>query len=298
MRGRWPFYPADWGTLPPGSQVTQLQKQAALANVCLLASTEIDGFLNFPIRAVLNTEQEQGPNYRVTVRNSTREGRMILSRWPVTNISSVQVAPAGVYPIQWTPVPAGSYRPEYPVIGHPSPNVPSGSGEGGQAILIAPGYVNWCRGRWGVVVQATYTHGWPHTSLTAAAAAGSSTLSVSDCTAWGPFAAGSPGAAGTIYDTLAGQEPISVAAASAETGPGTLTLDSPLAYPHAASVMVSSLPTDVIWAAALFAAAAALTRGAQATVNAAAPGRGGGGTAVRELKEHGWNLLDTFRRTI
>ena len=108
----------DWSTLPPGTNVTQQQKTAALADVCMIATAQVNGEVNFPLHALQNTEQLQGPNYRVTVHNSTKEGRVILSRWPVTSIQQVQVAPAGAYPLQWTTVPAGFYRVEYPVIGH------------------------------------------------------------------------------------------------------------------------------------------------------------------------------------
>jgi len=298
--GMWPVA-VDFSTLPPGTQVTQAQRLAALTNVCLTATAQVDGELNFPLHCIMDTEQEQGPDYRVTVRNSTREGRVILSRWPVTSIVSVKVAPAGVSPLQWTTVPAGFYRPEYPVIGHPSSNTPSGSGEGGQAILVAPGYITWCNGRWGTVVSVTYTHGWPHTALAAGAspATPTQTVSVDDCTGWGPFSAGLPGATGIIYDGATGQqEPITVTAASATSGPGTLTLASELNFSHGAGVMVSTLPSDAIWATALFAGAEALTRGAQSTTVQTTPGHGGGGSGAHELKGHAWDMLSRFRRTI
>jgi len=48
-------------------------------------------------------------------------------------------------------------------------NVPPG--DGGQAILVAPGWLSWWwGGRQGITIEVTYTSGWPHTSLTAAAA--------------------------------------------------------------------------------------------------------------------------------
>ena len=123
---------------------------------------------------------------------------------------------------------------------------------------------------------------------------------MTDCTAWAPFAAGQPGAEGILYDasTASQQEAVSVTAASAATGPGTLTLASPLAYSHNASLMVSSLPSDVVWATALFAGAEALTRGAQATVVQTTPGHGGGLSGADSLKEMGCQLLRRFKRTI
>jgi hypothetical protein len=291
----WPVS-CDWTTLPPGTSVTTAQRAAALTAVCMAATSRVNGYLNFPIHSVLNTEQGQGPNWWVTVKRSTGEGRMILARWPVTNIVSVQVAPAGVYPLQWTTVPTGYWRSEYPVIGRYSSNTPAGSGEGSQAILIAPSYINWCRGRDGWAVSVRYYHGWPHTSLAVAATAGATSLQVGDCTAWAPFASGEPGAEGVIYDPSGGQEPVTITAASATTGPGTLTLASALACPHAQAVMVSALPSDVLWASALYAGAEALTRGAQATVNQAAPGRSGGGTSKATMIEAAQAILSTFKK--
>ena len=101
--------------------------------MCESATSQVNSYLNFPPRSILNTEILTGPDFRVTVRNSTGVGRVILSRWPITQIVSVQVAPtAAMGPNQtWTTVPAGSWSPEYPVIGRYSSSVPSGSGEGG-----------------------------------------------------------------------------------------------------------------------------------------------------------------------
>ena len=298
LLGYWPLA-VDFTTLPPGTNVTTVQKQAALAAVCDSATSQVSSYLNYPVRAILNTETLPGPDFRVTVRRNTGVGRVILSRWPVTSIVSVKVAPmASMGPNQqWTTVPAGSWTPEYPVIGRYSSNVPPGSGEGGQAILIAPYFINWCYGRDGFQVQVQYYHGWPHTSLSAPAHAGDTTVSVGDCTAWAPFTAGQPGAEGAIRDPAGGEEVVSVTAASATTGPGTLTLSGPLAYAHGAGVMLTSLPATILWAAAEIAAAEALSRGAQAMVNAAAPGRSAGGNAKAELKEHAFCTLDPYKRT-
>jgi hypothetical protein len=300
----WPVG-VDWTTIPPGTNVTTLQKTAALASVCQAATSQVNGEMNFPLHSVLNTEEYTGPNYRITVRQATGVVRMILSRWPVTDIVSVQTAPAAVFPRQWTTIPAGYYQPEYPVIGRYNSNTAGGSGEGGQAILIAPGFGgNWCLGRWGYAISAQYIHGWPHTHLTAAAEAGASTLTVGDVTGWAPFTAGQPGAEGIIYDNLGGQEPIQVTAATATNassppvGTGTLTLASPLAYGHDPGIMVSALPSDVIWATALFAGAEALTRGAQATVVQTTPGHGAGLTGADSLRMQACSLLQRFKRTI
>ena len=100
------------------------------------------------------------------------------------------------------------------------------------------------------------------------------TIAVDDCTGWvitPAFPGMASGATGTVYDA-GGQEVIQVTAASATAGPGTLTLASPLAYEHAAGVMVSTLPQSVEWAAMLFAVAVALERGATAMKLPEVPG--------------------------
>ena len=271
----------------------------------MIATSQVNGEMNFPLHAVLSTEQTQGPDYYVTVQNSTGMGRVILSRWPVTSIVSVSVAPAAQFPRQWTSVPAGYWTPERPVIGRFNSNTAGGSGEGGQAILIAPNYINWCGGRNGVAVMVEYYYGWPHTHLTAAASAGTTTLAVGDVTAWAPFTAGEPGAEGIVYDNLGGQEAVTVTSATATNGssppvgPGTLTLSAATAYAHpTVGTMVSCLPSDVIWASALFAGAEALTRGAQATVVQSVPGHGAGLTGSEALRHQACAILSRFKRTI
>ena len=90
----------------------------------------------------------------------------MLSRWPVTNVVSVQVSPSSLFPPQWTPVtPAPGARPEVPPLGIYGSNVPDPSAQGGQSVHIAPGWVTAGRGGW--LIEVTYNACWPHTSLTA-----------------------------------------------------------------------------------------------------------------------------------
>jgi hypothetical protein len=298
------FYPADWTTIPPDSTASTGQKTAAVENICRAATATVNGYVGFPLHAVVNTEYMQGPNYRVTVQNSTGNGRIILQRWPITQILSVSVSPNNTFPRQYTALPAGSWDIEVPVLGgNPQSYTPSGSGEGGQAILIAPGWCNWALGRWGWRIQIQYIHGWPHTSLTAAASAGATSLTVEDITAFGPPTSTSPGAAATIYDITDGQEAINVTAATptsgtVPTGPGTLTLKNPLTYAHAAGIIVSGLPSNIIWATTLYAAADALTRGATATALRAAPGTSVAGGGAEELRLQAELTLAPYRATV
>ena len=305
---QWPTG-VQWSTFPPatgGVQPTPAQKYAVLAMICMQASQRVDQIVNQPLRSVETTEELSGPDFRVTVQWSSGNGRFIAARWPVTQVLSMQVAPNSGWPRQWTSLPAGNFEPEYPVDGLYGASVPSAN-SGGQAILFAPGYVTWpcgwpgqtVSGRQGFRVSATYLSGWPHTCLTAAASAGDTTISVDDCTGWVITGTSGTaiGAAGVIYDALGGgMEPVTCTTASAATGPGTLTLASPLSYDHGTGIMVSAMPDTAIWAAALLAGRAALIRGATATVIQTTGGRqqktAGG------LDDEAREMLTTFRRTV
>ena len=302
---QWPTG-VSWNTLPPNSDATASQRFAVQSMICLEASKYADQIVNQPLRSVETTEELSGPNYRVTVQFSSRNGRIIASRWPVTSVSSVQVSSNSAWPRQWTSLPAGTFEPEYPVnglggVGHPS------TGAGGQGILFAPGYVcggpGWpggaLSGRNAFRVLFTYTAGWPHTCLTQAAVTGDGTIHVDDCTGWLLTGTGGQpvGADGLIYDAMGGgQEAVTATAASVTTGPGVLTLASPLAYDHAPGIVVSAQQQPVIWASALLAGQAALARGATATTIQTTGGRqqvtGGG------LEKQARILLASYRRTI
>jgi hypothetical protein len=300
LNGMWPTG-ISWASMPPGRTVTDEQRYAAVTSVCAEGTSECDGYCNLPLRCTATNEIFHGPgdaDARVTVQPGSRLGRIVLQRLPVLAITNVQVAPNQVFPRQWTTVPAGYYEPEYPALGLYNSIAPSAGGQGGQAILIAPPYISWAMGRTGLVIQVSYTHGWPHCSLTAEATATEDTITVDDCTGWGITTPAGTGAAGVIYDGANGtQEAINCTASSALTGPGTLTLASPLQNSHNAGVMVSSFPQDIIWAASLFASAAALTRGATSTTIQDAPGRGAG-VSPAHLAGEAELKLKPYRRTI
>lgn len=299
VASQWPT-PVQWGTVPftSGGTVSPSQQYAVIANICLQATARVDQIVNQPLRSVQTTEELEGPNYRVTVQWQSGNGRMIAARWPVTQVTNVQVAPNSGWPRQWAVLPAGNFEPEFPVDGLYGAGVPS-AGAGGQSILFAPGFMNWRLGRLGFRVSATYLSGWPHTVMTAAGTAGQSALVVDDCTGW--VLSGSNGgtisAAGIIYDAVGGgQEPVTCTAASAVSGPGTLTLAAPLNYAHAAGIMVSAMPQTIIWATALLASQAALARGATATTIQTTGGRQQGG--MHPLEAEARALLSTYRRTV
>jgi hypothetical protein len=299
LNGSWPTG-VSFASLPPGRTTTDNQHIAAVTSIAAQATSQADAYCNQPLRCTLTSEFFHGPgdsDARVTVQVGAGMGRVVLQRLPVLMIDKVQVSPNRAFPRQWTVVPANNYVPEYPALGLYNSIAPSAGGQGGQAILVAPGYINWCSGRNGLAIQVDYTHGWPHCSLTASATAATSILTVDDCSGWAITTAAGSGASGVIYDG-GNQEAFHVTASSVTAGPGTLTLSSPLQYSHGTGVMVSSFPQNIIWATALFAAAAALTRGATATTLQTAPGMGTGTKGPEELANEAEVLLHPYRRVI
>ena len=225
-----------------------------------------------------------GPDFRVTSGpgaggsspsqywgNAGFNSRIILSRWPVLEVINVQTCPNSLFPRQWTSIPAGYYEPEVPPIGIYGSIAPGGAAQGGQAIIVAPGYINWSLGRNGWAILITYMNGWPHTEISSPVLAGVSTVSVDDITGWGitNYFNTFTGATGVVRD--AGQQEgvhitsVTPTSGTLNSGPGTLTLSQPLVYPHAAGTLISSLPASIEQACILFATADALTRGATST---------------------------------
>ncbi len=231
------------------------------------------------LRATVDTELFHGPDYRVTVGpgaggsgspaywlgNNSYNARIILSRFPILQVNSVLTCPNTTFPRVWRALPANMFEAEKPPIGIYGSVSPSSEAFGGQAIIVAPGYIDWCNGRNGWAIQVQYINGFPHAEITAQASAGANTLSVDDCTGWGITNwAAITGATGVIKDS-GQQETVHVTSASTTAGPGTLTLSGNLVYPHAAGTLVTTLPASIEQAAILFATAEALTRGATTT---------------------------------
>jgi len=293
----------SWNTIPPGTGVTPAQKLAEQANICGRATSEADGYINQIIRATTDTEIYHGPgDYRVNVQQYTGNTRIILQRWPVIAINSVKVSANAVFPRQYITLPAGFYEPEYPASGIFGASQPTGSGDGGQSVIIAPGYVNWAMGRQGYVIQVQYVNGWPHAGLTASCAAGATSLLVDDCTGWTiPQAeTGLVGATATIYDGGA-QEVVQVTASSVASGPGTLTLMSGTKFAHDSNVgiIISTIPRDLQWATILLASAEALARGATSTTVQEISGKAQNSSArAMTLREDAHAILSTFKRVI
>lgn len=282
-------------------------------NMCARATAKVDGYCNQTLRATADVELLHGPDYRVTVGpgaggmsmtpywlGSSGNARMILSRWPVLEVTGVQVCPNNLWPRSWTAVPTGYFEPEVPPIGVYGSITPGGSAEGGQAIILAPGYVDWTYGRNGYAIQVFYVNGWPHTEISSNVLAGAQTLTVNDTTGWAitNYYGVYTGATGTIKDS-GQQEVIHVTAASTMSGPGVLTLQNALTYPHEAGTLLSTMPATVEQACILFCTAEALTRGATSTtihdIGGHAQSSGGD---ISGLSTEAELLIHAFRRTI
>jgi len=287
---------------------------AEIWNLCSRATSRVNGYCNQTLRATIDTELLWGPDYRVTVgpasggasptpywgNSPAQNAKIILSRWPVLEVTQVQTCPSSVWPQQWTALPAGYAAPLVPPLGVYGSVAPDGSAEGSQTIIVGGGYINWQLGRNGWAIQVTYINGWPHTSLTSAVAAGVTSLPVADCTGWAieNYYDTYTGATGAIEDS-GQQEAVHVTAASAAKGPGNLTLASATNYPHAAGTIVTTMPQSIQQACIYFCTAEALTRGATSTtihsVGGSAQHTGGDVDGLITLAEL---MLHPYRRTL
>lgn len=273
----------DWATLIPGKPVNDPSVLAEQARICWAATEMSDSYCNQILRATQDTQHNDAPDDRATLQPNGWL-RVWLDRWPVLSIVNVQVA-LKVAPLTYSTVPVTSC-----LIRGNSTDLASGAGA--YTIEIAPGYVDWSNGRGGYDVQVQFQNGWPHAGLSAAVLAGATTVPVDDCT-------GMNGQTVTIYDG-ANTETVAVTAASATTGPGTLTLNAALAFDHAKGTIISGLPSTVQQAAIYLASYVAMTRGTTAlalpAVHGLDPAGKGGGDAA--LLEEGYALLNPFRRVI
>lgn len=308
-----------WETLGPGPRPNPQQQFDEQLQLCRRATSMIDGYANQPLRATVDSETLFGPGDLRFQMQPNGNARLLLSRSPVTQVLGGFIAMANSFNQAPTPIQANQYKIANPLIGLYGTTVPGGSDNAGQAVFLAPGNVGWWAGRYGYEVTTQYINGWPHGSLQKPTVAGDTVIDIDDCTGWGPppgtvvtgstgaitgpagsvvsLPAAGRGATGTMYDP-GNQETITVAAASAIAGPGQLILASPLAYPHAVGVMITTLPSTIIQAAILYSVSQALIRGATATSIQSSPGSGGGGGGGEDLAGEAELLVHPYRRVI
>jgi hypothetical protein len=312
-----------WETIGGGARPDDQQQFTEQVNLCRRATSMIDGYVNQPLRATIDSETLWGPGDFRFQMQPNGNARLLLSRSPVTQVLGGQITIANAFPSQWTAIGPQFWKIEKPLIGVYGTSTPGGSDNSGQAVLLAPGFASWMAGRLGYQAECVYVNGWPHGSLQEDASAGDTTIAIDDCTGWGPppqvtMQAGSStttipqlpdqmfipqlttqarGAAGTLYDPGL-QEVFNTLAASAVSGPGVLTLAEPLKMDHEVGVMVSTLPNSVIQAAILFCVYQALIRGATATSIQATPGAAAGMKDPASYAGEAELLIHPYKRVI
>lgn len=292
----------SWSIIPfPKS--TSAQQLAEQYNICWRATGMVDSFCNQVLRATVDTERLNGPDYRFTVQNSTGNARLMLSRWPITQVLQVAVSP-NTFPRSWQIVPSGYYEVERPPIDAYGSTAPTAAGDGGQTVLVSAGYTGWWNGREGYTTATSYLNGWAHSSLTAASSTGANTLTVDDVTSM-------TGARVFIYDG-AETEMVTVSSVTANqnfqlpygtntvpAGPGTVTLTGNTLYPHSAGSVVSAMPQAILWAAVLACTEQALESGITAVTVQNLPGsQTVGGQGLKALDQEFKEILRPYRRVI
>jgi hypothetical protein len=281
-------YGISWSTFPkPGASVPE--QVAAQSDICATVTSEMDTLANMTLRATIDTEQEFGPDLIITTL-SNGWTRFRLSPWPILQLLSGQVSPAGCNPPQWTTIPASAMITEHAGLPQTGTIVPTSAGPGPTAALIAPGYVSWGNGRKGYLVRLTVINGFPVAGIDTASVVGATSLHVDDITGWWN---GTAGARGTIYSSPH-REVVVVTDAYPDggapgpatniggSGPGTLVLSAPLQFAHDPAVgslttadqriLLSSMPAALIQAGHYLATHLGLVRGTTSAVMQSARG--------------------------
>ncbi len=296
----------DWTTFPkPGA--TLAAQIAAQESICARVTSEMDA-LALTLRATVNVEQEQGPDFTVTTRKNGWV-RFRSANWPIIQIVGAQYSPSESVPPSWTPIPVAALMTEHTGLPATGSIIPTGA-TGPTAILIGPGYVDWSNGRNGYLIQITTISGFPVAGIDVAAHAGDHSVHVDDITGWWN---GTAGARGVIYDspyreeaTVAGTTPDTTGAI---TGPGTLLLTQALTFDHAPivgpyqpaqRVLFSAMPSALITAGLYLATYYGLVRGATAATMQSSRGMAtpGGKQAANTWRDDAKEILSRWARAL
>lgn len=256
-----------WATIPVMNASPE-QKAAELLRICRRATAWADSYCNQVLRATINTEELEGPDMRMVVRPN--DIRVQLALFPVARIMGVDVASAGTFPRQWNSLDDGQWDLEYTSPGGPvGSNTPGAAGVGPASIVMPRQTVSWMRGRNNARVRVQYVNGWPHAGLSEVCHEGDVQIRVDDVTGWA-------GATGTIFDGANTEvihcDAVIVEDDQPESGPGYLTLRTPIQYLHNPDVLVSSMPETMQWGCIQSGISQAMTRGSVATTVQNLPG--------------------------
>jgi hypothetical protein len=301
----------------PNPQSPLPDSVAEATSILWRATSIVDTYTNQVLRATVDNEQLTGPGApRFGFMPGTDQFLLVMRRWPVSEILAIQYA-QNRPPLTWNTVASDKYLINHPLIGQYTDTASATAPDGGWSIQLdsraisstPPGGIygparGAGSGRNGLRLLVSYTNGWPHTSLTADAAADATTLAVDDVTGW-------VGASGFCYDGSATEQvavtavaadsplPLPNGVGSAQTGPGTVTLSAPLAFAHEAGTLVSALPANVMQATILIATSQVLDSGIEsisAQTLSGSTSLGGQGVAdlIGQIKE----LLNPYRRVM
>ena len=301
-------YGIDWGSYPKPGATAAAQVSAQL-EICAMVTSEMDS-LSLTLRANIDTETEQGPDFIITTR-ANGWARFRLSNWPVLQVLCARVSPSSATPPTWTSIPLDSLMSDHAGITLSGTIVPSGASPGPSAVLIGPGYVNWANGRNGYLVEVSTITGFPVCGIDQTALVGSTSLHVDDITGWWN---GINGATGTLYDppyreqvSIIGSTPDTVGSVS---GPGTLTLSQGLQFTHTPQVgkpgqpdqriLLSTFPATLIQAGFYLATYYGLIRGATGATMQSSRGQSSpsGMKGANDWHDRAVEILSRFARVL
>src|SRR5262245_25088389 len=106
-------------------------------NICVRATAMVEQQCNQPLRATIDVENVYGPGDFRCQNLANGNTRMLMSRFPVTQVLGAQVSSATAFPPSYTSVAANQMRPEVTLLGVYGTTAPGASASGGQAILLA-----------------------------------------------------------------------------------------------------------------------------------------------------------------
>lgn len=306
-----------WQSIPEPQSPLPAQQAEATA-ILWRATSIVDTCTHQVLRATVANEQLTGPGAaRFGFMPGTDQYLLVMRQWPISEILAIQYA-INRPPLSWNTVQSNKYLINHPLIGQYTDTASATAPDGGWSIqvdshaLFPPstptGGIYGPARRWsrrnGLRLLVSYTNGWPHTSLTAPAAADATALEVDDVTGW-------VGASGFAYDgSFTEQVAVTAGAANAplslpngvgtaQTGPGTVTLSSPLAFAHEAGTLVSALPANVMQATILIATSQVLDSGIESISAQTLSGSTSlGGTGVADLIGQVKDLLNPYRRVM
>ena len=243
-------------------------------------TSECDTVANETLRAIVDSEDEFGPDYTITVLSSGWTRFRFPGQTPILQIISARVcAAATTGPPTWTNIPVASMATEGSLVSPSGTTIPV-TATGPIAVLIPPGYVNWSNGRKGFRVQVTAICGYPVAGIDQPADAAATSIHVDDITGW-------LGARGTIFDPPK-REQVQVSSVTPDvpgaiSGPGALGLVTGLKYAHIPTIgnpdlpdqtiLVTAMPQALRQAGLYFAVHYGLIRGSSAAIMQAGRGQ-------------------------